>query len=541
MSDLDKDPVAVESAFEVVEPARTNDGLKMDGKCACSNGGSCPQHHQLRKFVDAAEIAAVGQDLLANGKLQRNGAGEILCYKSADGWVPDVRDSSRSEYTIRMIISQRIREATPEGALFRGDEHSREILNRFADAAGDFPPNPEFATGSKLVVTAHENGADRHGRFPHNPQDKFSHLRVSRAPKVIVPKRPDLQTLARLNSEPLAFRSFPTDVQTLAIYDPETKLWKAQVLPAGELAADHWERMYHYPDGFITGMIFYQDEEGIYGFRIDKHIERACSDAKRRDFIGVTPEFLKKLFVEQLSGDKRWVPQVGNEAGNRYYGRFIGYPTNSAPPLRGKEKEMLFLGTPVGPYRNDQMLRIKQLGPRPVVRGFGNVKSPMNYAGPVGEFAPHQDAKYHEAMFMANTEHDGKRVQEGTSVNFAFVKHFAGGKPMIMIPSLGHGDILPGITMKSVVELAQHHGYEICHQDVYYEDIEDADEILVTGTAMSVRGVEMMDDVDGEVIFQSKFGGNMGPVASQMAKDFQLILQRKHPNPELNAWMQKIA
>jgi len=458
--------------------------------------------------------------------------------------IPDQLKDQRSVGEIQAGIIDRVREVTPEGVIFADDKERKILFERFADPVGNFPPDPKFATGSKIVLTAHYNDKDIHGRFPHDAQqieqNPPSYLRASLAPRVVVPKKPNLAILKDLNTEKIPFVSTPTDAQTLAMFNPKTKKWEAQVLPAGELGSDHWERMYHYPDGFITGMVYYQDQDGIYGFRVDQHINRACRDAKRRKFENVSPEFLEKLFAAQLLADKRWIPKLSNEPGNRYYGRFIGYTTNMAPPLRGQEKEMLFLGTPVGPYRNVDVLKIRQMGPRPVTKGFGDIKHPTNYAGPVEQFAPFQDAGYHEAVFMEDLGNGEKRVQEGTSVNYAAV-YYRDGKPLVRMPSLKHGDILPGITMQSVGELVTSYGFEIdADHNLTQEDLQRADEILVTGTAMTVRGVGSLDDVDGNRLFENKNGDKMGEVGQRLAADFKAILDRKHPDPKFNDWMQKI-
>lgn len=531
-----QEPPQQSENFEIVQPSRPHEELRPVGVCSCAESVQC----ELHNFISQEEIAEPGRDRVDDPFVQKKD-GKILCYRALAGWIPELRDRNIHVHHIRSGIARRVGLVTGSGELFRGGEQPSAVLDRFADPAGNFPPR--IPTGSKFVVTAHEGSDDKYGRYPHDfdPARPPSYLKISEAPRVVIAKRPDDTVLRHLNSEPLPFKSSPTDVQTLAVYDPGTKLWKAQVVPNGELGADHWERMYHYPDGFITGMVFYTGEDGIYGFRIDQHILRACRDAKRRGFEGVNQVFLRKLFAEHLAGDKRWVPRLGNQPGNRYYGRFIGYPTNSAPPLRGKEKEMLFLGTPVGPYRNVQMLNIQQMGPRPVVKGFGDVKHPTNYAGPVEMFAQYQDAGYHEAMFMADTENGQKRVQEGTSVNYAFVHYFADGGPTIKIPSLRHGDILPGITMQSVADLAATYGYMVITDgDVGLDELRSADEILVTGTAMTVRGVGRVDGVDGHPVFENKTDGEMGPVAKRLAGDLQKILQRKHPDPALNGWMQKI-
>ena len=54
-------------------------------------------------------------------------------------------------------------------------------------------------------------------------------------------------------------------------------------------------------------------------------------------------------------------------------------------------------------------------------------------------------------------------------------------------PVLRSGTILPGITRKSIIELAKQRGYEVQERAVAVEEVVDADELFCTVRAPTLR------------------------------------------------------
>ena len=75
---------------------------------------------------------------------------------------------------------------------------------------------------------------------------------------------------------------------------------------------------------------------------------------------------------------------------------------------------------------------------------------------------------------------NNKYIEEVSSCNFFVVK----GKK-IATPALG-GSILPGITRKSIIDMARAKGFEVEERDVSVEEVLEADECFCTGTAVVV-------------------------------------------------------
>ncbi len=92
----------------------------------------------------------------------------------------------------------------------------------------------------------------------------------------------------------------------------------------------------------------------------------------------------------------------------------------------------------------------------------------------------------------------------------------------VFTPPVG-ADVLEGITMRTVIELMEDRGYKIRFEPISRSMIYTCDELFLTGTA---AGVIFADSVDGRAIGQS---GQEGPVAKQVRRDYQSLIEMEHP------------
>jgi branched-chain amino acid aminotransferase len=72
---------------------------------------------------------------------------------------------------------------------------------------------------------------------------------------------------------------------------------------------------------------------------------------------------------------------------------------------------------------------------------------------------------------------------------------------------------LDGITRRTVIELAKERGFEVIERHIMPEEIDQAQEIFVTGTAAEVTPVRAIDDRHYQV----------GPVTGQLVDDFRAL------------------
>lgn len=116
-----------------------------------------------------------------------------------------------------------------------------------------------------------------------------------------------------------------------------------------------------------------------------------------------------------------------------------------------------------------------------------------------------QDAGFSDILYLDAVEN--KYVEEVSSCNIFVVK----GKT-ISTPPLS-GTILPGITRRSIIELASDRGYEVHERNVDWEELQEADEVFCTGTAVVVAPVGSITKGDVRKEYQ---GGEVGPVSQEL-------------------------
>ena len=75
---------------------------------------------------------------------------------------------------------------------------------------------------------------------------------------------------------------------------------------------------------------------------------------------------------------------------------------------------------------------------------------------------------------------------------------------------------LNGITRQTVIELAKHRGYTLVERFIKPNELENALEIFVTGTAAEVTPVGKIDDL--------KF--NVGEVTKTLREDYEALVGR---------------
>ncbi|MBA0581185.1 hypothetical protein Gorai_023370, partial [Gossypium raimondii] len=77
----------------------------------------------------------------------------------------------------------------------------------------------------------------------------------------------------------------------------------------------------------------------------------------------------------------------------------------------------------------------------------------------------------------------GSNIEEGSACNIFILKG-----NVISTPTT-HGTILPGITRKSIMEIASDFGYQVEERAIPIKEVFDAEEVFCTGTAMVVKSV----------------------------------------------------
>jgi branched-chain amino acid aminotransferase len=120
---------------------------------------------------------------------------------------------------------------------------------------------------------------------------------------------------------------------------------------------------------------------------------------------------------------------------------------------------------------------------------------------------------YDEAIMLG---HDGM-VSEASGANVFIVKDGA-----IVTPHPSVAGALPGITQRSVIEIARDLGYEVTFEQMQRTDLYLADEMFLTGTAAEVTPVRAVDD-------RMIGAGTPGPITAEIQTTFNRVVRGEVP------------
>lgn len=251
--------------------------------------------------------------------------------------------------------------------------------------------------------------------------------------------------------------------------------------------------VFHYSQEIFEGLKAFRTHDGrIVSFRPEENAKRMNRSATRLCMPEIpVPVFLDAL-KELVELDKEWVPDL---PGTSLYIRPTMISTESFLGVKPSDEYLFYIIlSPVGPYFKDGFKPVSIFVEEEMVRasigGVGDTKTGGNYAASLLAGQKAKKLGFSQVLWLDAKEH--KYVEEVGAMNICFVY---GDK--LVTPAL-NGSILPGITRKSVLELAQNMGYEIeegtLHIDDVLQDIEKGKitEVFGCGTAAVISPVGLL-------------------------------------------------
>jgi len=199
---------------------------------------------------------------------------------------------------------------------------------------------------------------------------------------------------------------------------------------------------------------------------------------------------------QTVLANKKWVPPPGK--GTLYIRPLLlgsGATLGVAP---APEYTFLIYASPVGDYHKVSSglnLKVDHKYHRAHSGGTGGVKSCTNYSPVVKSLLEAKSAGFSDVLFLDAAT--GRNIEELTACNIFIVK----GNIVSTPPT--SGTILPGVTRKSISELAHDIGYQVEERDVSVDELLEAEEVFCTGTAVVVKAVETVTFHDKKVKYRT--------------------------------------
>ncbi|MCI1936070.1 MAG: branched-chain amino acid aminotransferase [Bifidobacteriaceae bacterium] len=264
-----------------------------------------------------------------------------------------------------------------------------------------------------------------------------------------------------------------------------------RVEPYGPLKLDPGASVLHYAQEVFEGLKAYHHEDGsIWLFRPDANAERFQNSAKRLSL----PELSVDDFIGSVAAlvqrDRAWVPT------RREYTLYMRPFMFASEPFLGvrkaKEVDYCVIASPSGPYFTGGVKPVSiwvedkwfRTGPG----GTGFAKCGGNYAASlIGEYN--------------GINHGCEQVCFVDAATKTYLEEL-GGMNMFTVHKDGHletpsltGTILPGVTRRSIIQLAKDHGRDVVEKMIKLDDLladiksGEVTEVFACGTAAIVTPI----------------------------------------------------
>ena len=296
----------------------------------------------------------------------------------------------------------------------------------------------------------------------------------------------------------LGFGKYFTDHMFIMDYDKGMGWHDARISPYQNLSLDPACMVFHYAQEMFEGLKAYRTPEGeIQLFRPDKNIERMNNTNTRLCIPHLEPSDVLDALKALVKVEKDWVPSL--EGTSLYIRPFIIATDVHIGVHPSHSYKFIIILSPVGSYYPEGIKPVKIFVDREYVRavkgGTGFAKVGGNYACSLIGQEKAEKLGYSQVLWLDGIEH--KYVDEVGAMNVFFVIDGT-----VITPALEEGNILPGVTRNSCIQLLKKMGYKVEERRLALSEIIDAykagklDEAFGTGTAAVVSPMGLLDTGD---------------------------------------------
>jgi branched-chain amino acid aminotransferase len=262
-------------------------------------------------------------------------------------------------------------------------------------------------------------------------------------------------------------------------YNENTVLFlNGEFVKAVDAKMDFYSQSLHYGYSVFEGIRSYKTEDGTTKiFKATEHFDRFKISAQAinlpytyntQDLIAQTYKLLEL-----------------NNLGDAYIRPVVYAPANMSF-TQNTESFIFIQAWEMGPFLGDKRIRVMTSSfQRPNPKGFKiHAKAAGHYVNSIMASQEAKAAGYDEALLLDMHDH----VAEAPGANVFFEKD-----GVLYTPGLGN--ILPGITRATVLELCATHAIPVVETSFGIDAIKGSDAAFFCGTAAEVIGLESIDDV----------------------------------------------
>jgi branched-chain amino acid aminotransferase len=262
-------------------------------------------------------------------------------------------------------------------------------------------------------------------------------------------------------------------------YNENTVLFlNGEFVKAVDAKMDFYSQSLHYGYSVFEGIRSYKTEDGTTKiFKATEHFDRfkVSAEAINLPYTYNTQDLIAQTYkLLQL-----------NNLGDAYIRPVVYAPANMSF-TQNTESFIFIQAWEIGPFLGDKRIRVMTSSfQRPNPKGFKiHAKAAGHYVNSIMASQEAKAAGYDEALLLDMHDH----VAEAPGANVFFEKDGT-----LYTPSLGN--ILPGITRATVIELCAAHNIPVVETSFGIDAIKGADAAFFCGTAAEVIGLESIDDL----------------------------------------------
>ncbi|XP_020547407.1 branched-chain amino acid aminotransferase 2, chloroplastic-like isoform X2 [Sesamum indicum] len=294
---------------------------------------------------------------------------------------------------------------------------------------------------------------------------------------------------------------------------------KGQLQRFGNIELSPSAAVLNYGQGLFEGLKAYRKHDGnISLFRPEENGVRLRMGAERMCMPAPTVEQFVEAVKETVLANERWIPPQGK--GSLYIRPLLmgsGAVLGLAP---APEYTFLIYVSPVGNYFKEGLAPLNLIVETEMHRatpgGTGGVKTIGNYAAVLQAQSAARAKGFSDVLYLDSI--NKKYLEEVSSCNIFVVKGNEISTPAIK------GTILPGITRKSILDVARSQGFEVAECQVTVDELLEADEVFCTGTAVVVSPVGSITYLNKRVTYGSDGVGRVSQLLYSALTSLQMGL-----------------
>ena len=307
--------------------------------------------------------------------------------------------------------------------------------------------------------------------------------------------------MENINWKNLSFGYIKTDYNVRTYYK-DGKWSEPEVTDSEYLNIHIAATALHYGQEAFEGMKAYRGKDNkIRLFRWRENAKRMINSARGIIMAEVPEELFGEMIFKAVRMNEKYVPPYGS--GAALYIRPLLFGSGPEVGVRpSAEYTFMVFVTPVGPYFKGGVKPVNMMICREVDRaaplGTGIYKVGGNYAASLRAIVKARDLDYANVIFLDAKEK--KYIDECGPANFFAIK----GNSYVTPKS---DSILPSITNKSLIELAESIGMKVEKRKVSIDELPEFDEAGACGTAAVISPIgKIFDPETNRVIDYCKDG-----------------------------------